>query len=310
MEKQPHALDRLELQFQWGGYGFRVLRCHLASFPPAHIIPFHKHSNFEFHFIPRGRGGVILEEDEYELREGMFYLTGPGVMHQQMMDEEESLKELCLHLDIIPLEALDSPSTADEDWGRQREMEEAEACVRGLMQLPLYPSEDRFQAMPWFLAAYRAWHENDPFFHSTFKQAIIQILQRSVRAYQEREGGNPMPERDMNAYRYELATQFIRDNYAGPINLEDVADRLLISGRHLQRIFREQSGGSFSEFLESVRLSHICGELLQHELPLQQIAEKHGFSSSNYLYYVFKKRYGMTPGEYRAIHSKASTVKG
>jgi AraC-like DNA-binding protein/quercetin dioxygenase-like cupin family protein len=309
MEKQPHVLDRLELQFQWGAFGFRVLRCHLASFAPSQFIPFHKHSNYEFHFISRGKGKVMIEQAEYELREGMFYLTGPNVMHQQTVDPNDPMKELCLHLDIVPLD-LDGTLSTDDDWGQRREREEAAACVKGLNELPLYPAEDRFQAMPWFLAAFRAWDENDPFFHSTFKQAIIQILQRSVRAYQNKEAFTPMPERDMNLYRYELAIQFIQDNYAGPITLEEVAAKIHISGRQLQRIFREQSGGSFSEYLESIRLAHICNHLIQDHLPLEEIAAKHGFSSSNYLYYVFKKRYGMTPGAFRAQHAASHFAKG
>ncbi|MEX2461068.1 MAG: AraC family transcriptional regulator [Paenibacillaceae bacterium] len=34
------------------------------------------------------------------------------------------------------------------------------------------------------------------------------------------------------------------------------------------------------------------------------MALQHGFSSSNYLYYVFRKRYGMTPNRYRITNRK------
>jgi len=72
MAERQDALDRLELQFRWGGYEIRVLRCHLATFPPGQIINFHKHSEYEFHFIPKGKGKVILVDQTYDLHEGLF----------------------------------------------------------------------------------------------------------------------------------------------------------------------------------------------------------------------------------------------
>jgi AraC-like DNA-binding protein len=86
--------------------------------------------------------------------------------------------------------------------------------------------------------------------------------------------------------------------------LEDVAEKLSISGRQLQRVFLEKSGFSFSRYLEDLRLAHVSRELVDHETSVQDIALQHGFTSSNYLYYVFRKRYGMTPNQYRITNRK------
>jgi len=51
--------------------------------------------------------------------------------------------------------------------------------------------------------------------------------------------------------------------------------------------------------LESVRLERVCESLAASDEPIERIALKQGFSSGNYLYYVFRKRFGMTPGAYR-----------
>jgi len=297
MEENRYALDRLDIQFRWGNYGIRVLKFHLTTFPPGKVVGFHKHSEYEFHFIPRGKGKVILGDREHSLHEGLFYLTGPNVVHYQEADAHEAMDELCLHVDIVRLS--ECAAQQDAQWGAHWEAEEAEQCVKALQSIPAYPAVDQYNAMHWFLAAYRAWRENQPGLFTTIKQSIIQILLRAARCHTDRQEPLPYPSRDMNAHRFRLATRFIQDNYANPITLEEVSEKVGVSGRQLQRIFEEQASLTFSEYVEHLRLSHVCTDLVESARTVEQIAAEHGFSSSNYLHYVFKKRFGVTPGQYR-----------
>lgn len=298
MTEKMDAIDRLDIRFRWGSYGFRVLRCHLTSFPPGKIIRFHKHSEYEFHFIPRGKGTISFEEGEHPVHEGQFYLTGPGILHQQEADIKEPMDELCLHIEITPLDLDDS-----QTWGEAWEDREAEACIQALDALPLRPLTDQYNAMAWFLTAYRAWHDGQPGAYSTIKQAIIQILLRASRMSLLPGVTYEPPGRNINEHRFQMATQFIHDNYASALSLKEVAERIPISGRQLQRIFREQGAESFSIYLENYRLNQICSAIVEGRGPIEQIALEHGFASGNYLYYVFKKRFGMTPKQYKERHS-------
>lgn len=305
MAEKSDALDRLDMKFRWGNFGVRVLRCHLTQFSPGKIISFHKHSEYEFHFIPRGKGVVILDDTPYPLEDGLFYLTGPGVVHYQEADERDPMQELCLHVDIVPNvppPAAGAQAGGASDWGDGWENAEAEQCIRLLRQFPLRPLPDNRNAMPWFLSAYRACVEKQPGSYATIKQAVTQILLRAAFAASELPAPIAVPSRDISAYRFQLAAQFIRDNYAGPITLDSVAESIPISGRQLQRIFHETGHGSFGDYVEQVRLDQVVWHLLNSEDTIEQIAERHGFSSSNYLYHVFKKRLGMTPGQYKSLH--------
>ncbi|BBH21141.1 hypothetical protein Back11_24860 [Paenibacillus baekrokdamisoli] len=295
MAEKMDALDLLDIKFRWGDYGFHVLHCHLASFSPGKLIRFHKHSEYEFHFIPRGKGTVIMEDTLYPLHEGLFYLTGPNVMHQQEADAKEAMDELCLHIDIIKLDEIDSAA----EWGDQWERHEAQMCVKALNALPLRPLADQYNAMSWFLSAYRAWNEGQPGAFSTIKQAITQILLRAARMSSIPSITFDPPARNINEHRFRIATQFIHDNYASPLTLQEIAQRIPISGRQLQRIFRDQGVESFSAYLENHRLTQVCTAILEGQSPIEQIALEHGFASSNYLYYVFKKRFGLTPKQFK-----------
>ncbi|MDQ0111065.1 AraC-like DNA-binding protein/mannose-6-phosphate isomerase-like protein (cupin superfamily) [Paenibacillus harenae] len=297
MREREDALERLELHIRWGRYDIHVLRFHLTHFPAGRIIGFHKHAEYEFHFIPQGRGKVIIIDQEYALKAGLFYLTGPEVMHYQEADKIEPMDELCLHVDIIDRSLERSePDDVYDDW----EDAEAQACVEKLKTLPAFPTSDLHEAMPCFLDAYRAYKDNFTGSYTTIKQNVIQILLRAVRAYETASEQKQFPTRDMKAYRYRLAMEYIHANYAGSITLEDVADKLNLGVRQIQRLFKElHNGQSFSRILEDIRLAAVCRELANTELSVEQIAKNAGFAAGNYLHSVFRKRYGMTPSDYR-----------
>lgn len=299
MINKMDALDRLDLQFRWGTYGIRVLRCHLAVFTPGHIINFHKHSEYEFHYIAKGKGKVILVDQTYDLHEGLFYLTGPDLVHYQESDVDDPMHELCLHLDIVSL-----PSIGKENgWGDDLEAGEARECIEALDRIPAVPVVDRFHAMNGFLEAYRIWEDQPSGFYTLMKQAIVQILLRTTRVFDSPDGKPGIPERNMNFHRYQLATQYIQDNEGLPISLEQVAETINISPRQLQRIFRNEGQTTFRDYLEHVRLTGICSELILTDKPIEEIALNHGYANPNYLYPVFKSKYEITPSVYRRVHA-------
>ena len=301
MMGKPDALDRLDLRFAWGDYGIRVLRCHLTIFEPGQIISFHKHSEFEFHFIPKGRGKVILEEQPFDLHEGLFYLTGPDIVHYQESDPDDPMHELCLHCEIVPLHRREGEGEAAL-YGEDLERGEAEECMASLLAFPLEPVWDAYNAMGAFLEAYRIWEEQPPGFNTLMKMAITQILLRATRQFVSKNRIPAIPVRDMNGHRFQLASQFIQDNAGLPLSLEEVAERVNVSPRQLQRIFRTEGRTTFRDYMEHVRLTAVCADLIGTDRSVEEIALKHGFATPNYLFPVFKVKFGMTPAAYRRAH--------
>ncbi|OMF38652.1 AraC family transcriptional regulator [Paenibacillus sp. FSL H8-0548] len=293
MHERQDALERLELCIRWGPYDIHVLRFHLTQFPPGRIVGFHKHAEYEFHFIPQGKGKVIIVDQEYALKSGMLYLTGPDIMHYQEADTLEAMDELCLHVDIV--DRSDDAQSYD-DW----EAAEARDCIEKLKKLPHFPTADLHHAMPRFLEAYQACSDNFVGSYTTIKQSVIQILLRAVRAYDRANEPKQFPTRDMKTYRYRLALEYIYANYDGFITLEDVADKLNLSSRHIQRLFKElHHGHTFSRILEDIRLNVVCRELQESDQSVEKIAKLAGFAGGNYLHAVFRKNFGVTPSEYR-----------
>ena len=75
-----------------------------------------------------------------------------------------------------------------------------------------------------------------------------------------------------------------------------------VSEGYFERIFKEQTGVSPTEYINSIRLFHIKTLLKDMNLTLEAIAESLGFCDSGYLCRLFKSKTGMTPSEYRKLY--------
>lgn len=97
----------------------------------------------------------------------------------------------------------------------------------------------------------------------------------------------------------EKTKEFIYQHYMEPISLALIADKLCISYAYLSNLFHEMEGKSYIKFLTEVRLKHAANLLKNNDLKLDYITKKVGYISVKHFSYVFKKYYGVTPGEYR-----------
>lgn len=100
------------------------------------------------------------------------------------------------------------------------------------------------------------------------------------------------------------ALRFIRNKACDPISVDDIARAAGVSRSVLQRRFRNTLNQTVLESILSVRINRAKDMLATTSLPLPDLAERCGFKHQEYLGFVFKKRIGCTPGQYRIQHTK------
>ncbi len=94
-----------------------------------------------------------------------------------------------------------------------------------------------------------------------------------------------------------IINQFYRDD----ISLTYVAKEIGLSASYLSRLFRQEIGKTFSEYLVEVRLSNAKQLLLATDKTVMQIAGEVGFGNGAYLSACFKKRTGISPLQFRKM---------
>ena len=97
------------------------------------------------------------------------------------------------------------------------------------------------------------------------------------------------------------AAHYINEHYMNPMTTADVAQAVGFSPNYLSRKFRTAAGIGLHEYLVFVRLHHAALELISTHDSITTIALRCGFSDSNYFKDSFKKKYGVTPRDYRKL---------
>ena len=82
-------------------------------------------------------------------------------------------------------------------------------------------------------------------------------------------------------------------------SLADMAAQLNCSERHLSRLFRLEFGMSLREKQTELTLQRACQMLADPDIKIKTVAYDTGYRHVGFFNVVFKKRFGLTPKEWR-----------
>lgn len=245
----------------------------------------HKHSFFEVCYVVSGKGIYMERGKKYALSDRTLFISLPHVTHQIISHGK-------LHLIFFAFEPIMSES--DEEGKRiagllkdmptilfkLNEENALEKLWNSLLLLANEPNEMMGDIL------------NDLGF-SLIYTAIWLFLKKNKKI---RSNVRTVDNSETLLYSAKL---YIRDNISQPLRLKDVADNLHISSRHLSRLFAEELGITYSEYVRKERIRHAIHLMNTTTLPIKEIASKTGFSTVHYFTTVFKEMTGMTPGQFK-----------
>lgn len=107
----------------------------------------------------------------------------------------------------------------------------------------------------------------------------------------------------LHAERPELldrAMAYIEENLSQKITLSDVARYLYVSESTVSQTFRNKMGVSFHQCLTQRRLI-AAKQLIQEDVPLENVGIRVGFPDYSTFYRAFKKQFGISPRQYRKL---------
>ncbi len=95
------------------------------------------------------------------------------------------------------------------------------------------------------------------------------------------------------------AKAFINNNYQKDISLDEVSREMDVSPYYFSKLFKEETGENFIEYLTAIRIAK-AKELLENtDRSMKEICVEVGYQDPNYFSRIFKKNEGLTPTEYK-----------
>ncbi|MCG7574382.1 GlxA family transcriptional regulator [Phaeobacter sp. CNT1-3] len=95
------------------------------------------------------------------------------------------------------------------------------------------------------------------------------------------------------------AIQIMEQEIEEPLSMEEIADRLGVSRRQVERLFKRYLNQSPISYYNDLRLSRAYGMLNETDLTVTEIAAATGFRSSSHMARVFREKYGSSPNAHR-----------
>lgn len=83
------------------------------------------------------------------------------------------------------------------------------------------------------------------------------------------------------------------------VTLREAAKHFGYSTSHFSTLIKESTGRTFLQIIRDIKLNQACHALRETSLSNLAICELVGYESPEHFMRIFKKTYGMTPGEYR-----------
>jgi two-component system response regulator YesN len=95
------------------------------------------------------------------------------------------------------------------------------------------------------------------------------------------------------------ARDYISRNYCNDITLEDVSREVNISPNYFSKLFKDETGSNFIDYLTALRIEKAKKLLADSRYVNKEICYQIGYADPNYFSRIFKKVVGLTPTEYR-----------
>lgn len=96
------------------------------------------------------------------------------------------------------------------------------------------------------------------------------------------------------------ASEYIKNHYSdASLSLGEIAERLGTNSTYLSKLFKENLGVNFNDFINSYRIDAAKFLLNNTDKKIEQISNETGFNSQQNFIRVFKKIEGVAPGQYR-----------
>lgn len=94
--------------------------------------------------------------------------------------------------------------------------------------------------------------------------------------------------------------ELMEANLAEPLSLVEIADRVGLSRRQIERLFRQEMGRSPARYYLEIRLDRARHLLLQSTMPVVEVAVACGFVSASHFSKCYREVYARSPQQERA----------
>ena len=253
-------------------------------------VPLHWHDELELIYIKKGTVTITVDFKSYIAYAGTIALILPGQLHgiEQYRQETTEYENIIFHPNLLISNKADASST---DY--------LIPLLAGRISVPLLytPDYPGYREIAACVDANDEICRTNPSGYELFiKSQLYMLFYILINRCRMMES----PKKDHRSLeKMKLILKYIENHYMDKITIADMAAEVGLSQSHFMKYFKNTMGTSFIDYLNEYRLTMASRLLVSSESSILNIASEAGFENLSYFNRIFKKRYEMTPREYR-----------
>jgi len=274
----------LSLSFTMDDVTFNVLS--ISNEQMLNTIPKHSHSrnSYELHYISYGCGTLIADDAAYSITPGTFFMTGPQVMHEQIPDPDDPMREYGVYLKVR------LPRNGTKSRLLKRFLQQS--FYFGTAGIEFY---DLMKRMTYEL-------EQNPDGQQLMLSALLEELIVMVsRLYLTTADGaaneSAAAFHSPDDQTYLIIEEAFLYNYRD-ITLDSLSGLLSLSRRQTERLLKQHYNKTFLQKKKEARMSAACILLQEAGKSIASVAYELGYSSPEHFTHAFKSYYNISPSMY------------
>lgn len=260
--------------------------------------PVHLHDYIEMIYVIKGGLTQNTVGNEEDIRQGDFCIVGKKNAHfESNMEEGTIIVWLCFSAQFFENHILNRKSEITEiERFIENSLDERRKSGAYIVLHPVKKIKYIEEVL------YHIVHEN----HEKYigYEMITKIL--AVRLF--RSIGNQydytMVRKDTvptHEQLFFIIDLFVKENLAN-ISIAKLQKHFFFSRNHFSKIIKENTGLTYTEYIQNLRLKRSTVLLLNTNLAIGEIIEIVGLKNKKYFYDIFYEKYHMTPREYRKMY--------
>lgn len=226
-------------------------------------FPRHCHGKnyYELHYIVSGGGTLVTDEGEFPLSKNLFYMTGPLIYHEQLVDADNPTEEYCIQMEIL--------------CGDSSRLQPSS---RLLTETHFWIGEDKFDSLSLFeLISKECYNKRIGYIQATIS-LVSMILTNLVRNYSSDTEVDTFEESTPDYRKLNIVESSFFSKFR-TITLEDLSKSLKLSPRQTQRFLIQNYSKTFSELKKEARY-HKARDLIRSGMSVLDASLAVGYSDT------------------------------
>ncbi len=254
-------------------------------------VPTHWHNEYEIIYIKKGVGVISLDLEYHDVKAGDIVLIVPGQLHSIEQKDLETMEyeNIIFGQDILMNKHNDFCYTHFFSSLQKR-----------TVSLPVIFNKESCSFYDEIARCIDSADDICRTFPHGYQLAIKSYLfQMFFTIFTNMPKDTSPVKRKKSLDKMKLIIKYVENNYSENISIDDMARLCDFSQSHFMKFFKKNMEVSFIEYLNNYRLTMASRLLISSTSSIIAISMESGFDNLSYFNRLFKKKYDMTPSEFR-----------